>query len=156
MGTVKLKWGEKCGICGNRYLRNVAVDAVAVRDGKVLLIKRGNEPDRGKWALPGGLLDWNEQVGEATLREFTEETGFLGKLGRFVGIYSDPKRDLFQRVAAVYEVVITGGMLRFGDDALDAKWFRLNGLPKLAADHNGIIKDYRNLKLKMKHSKRNT
>ena len=68
MGTVRLQRGEKCGVCGNRYLRNIAVDGLAVSDGKVLLIKRGNEPDRGKWALPGGLLDWDEDAEEAVLR----------------------------------------------------------------------------------------
>ena len=60
MGKVILKRGEKCPHSGHRHLRNIAVDAVAVRDGKVVLIKRGNEPQKGFWALPGGLLDWDE------------------------------------------------------------------------------------------------
>ena len=143
MGVVKLKRGEKCGVCGNRYLRNIAVDGLAVSDGKVLIIKRGNEPDRGKWALPGGLLDWDEDAEEAVLREFSEETGLSGRVGKFLGVYSDPRRDTLQGVTVVYEVLITGGVLRSGDDARDAKWVAFNKLPLLAFDHCAIIADYR-------------
>lgn len=142
MGAVHLKRGEKCQACGIRYLRNLAVDAVAVYRGKVALIKRGNEPQKGWWALPGGLLDWDEPVEEAILREFQEETGLVGKLGRFVGVYSDPKRDRWQRVTIVYEVKVVGGKLQSGTDALDAQWFSINALPELAADHRKIIEDY--------------
>ena len=143
MGKVILTRGEKCPHCGHRYLRNIAVDAVAVRDGKVVLIKRGNEPQKGFWALPGGLLDWDEDDREAVLRELEEETGLTGKLGRFVGIYSDPKRDTFQRTTIVYEVLVSGGTLRASSDTLDARWFVLDTIPKLAADHNRIIEDYK-------------
>jgi len=143
MGVIGLKRGEKCGVCGNRYLRNIAVDGLAVRGGKVLLIKRGNEPDRGMWALPGGLLDWDETISEAVIREFTEETGIEGNLGSFVGIYSDPRRDCFQRVTVVYEVKVTGEKPCRGSDALDARWFSIDTLPQLAADHRKIIEDYR-------------
>lgn len=146
MGVVTLRRGEKCSVCGNRYLRNIAVDAVAVRDGKVALVQRGNEPDRGKWAMPGGLLDWGESASAATLRELAEETELRGKLGMFVGVYSDPKRDRFQRVTIVYEVEVTGGVLRASDDAVDARWFSFDALPELAADHTAILADYRQMK----------
>lgn len=143
MGGTELHRGGKCSNCGLRHLRNIAVDAIAVRDEKeIVLIMRGNEPEPGKWALPGGLLDWDEDAGGAVLRELYEETGLSGKLGRFVGVYSDPKRDRFQRLTIVYEVLISGGTLRAGDDALDARWFSFKKLPKLAADHNKIIRDY--------------
>ena len=143
MGKVILTRGEKCPHCGHRYLRNIAVDAVAVRDGKVVLIKRGNEPQRGFWALPGGLLDWDESAEEAVVRELEEETSLKGKLGKFVGVYSDPGRDTFQRVTIVYEVLVSEEALRASDDALDAKWFSFDKLPRLAADHNRIIEDYK-------------
>jgi 8-oxo-dGTP diphosphatase len=138
-----VKRGEKCSCCGKRYSRRMAADAVAVRGKRqIVLVKRGNEPDRGKWALPGGLLDWDESAEEAVVRELHEETGLTGKLGRFVGVYSDPARDKFQRVTIVYEVLVTGGRLQAGDDALDAKWFSFDKLPKLAVDHNRIVGDY--------------
>ena len=143
MGKVILTRGEKCPHCGHRYLRNIAVDAVAVRDGKVVLIKRGNEPQRGFWALPGGLLDWDESAEEAVVRELEEETSLKGKLGKFVGVYSVPGRDTFQRVTIVYEVLVSEEALRASDDALDAKWFSFDKLPRLAADHNRIIEDYK-------------
>lgn len=133
--------GEKCPTCGRRYAREIAVDAVAIRRRRIVLIKRGRPPDRGKWALPGGLLDWDESVEEAVLRELTEETGLVGALGRLVGVYSDPTRSLEQRVTIVYEVVIRGGVLTAGGDARDARWFSLRRLPALAADHRTIIED---------------
>jgi len=139
---MRVRRGDKCPHCGKRHLRNIAVDAVAVRDGKVALIKRGNEPDRGKWALPGGLLDWDESASEAVLRELAEETGLTGKLGMFMGVYSDPKRDSLQRVTIVYEVLISDGRLKASDDATDARWYSPDGLPTLAADHSKILADY--------------
>lgn len=141
-----IRRGERCPHCGRRYLRNVAVDAVAVRDGEVALVKRRNPPDEGKWALPGGLLDWDESGSDAVLRELAEETGLTGSLGRFVGVYSEPDRDEFQRVTIVYEVQVTGGELRARDDALDARWCSFDELPELAADHRAILADYRQMK----------
>lgn len=67
--VVRLRRGEKCPHCGERYLRNIAVDAIAVGNSReIALIKRGTKPDRGKWALPGGLLDWDEDAREAVVR----------------------------------------------------------------------------------------
>jgi 8-oxo-dGTP diphosphatase len=135
--------GDKCRHCGVQYLRNIAVDAVGLREEKLVLIKRGKHPDKGKWALPGGLLDWDESAKEAVVRELFEETGLSGKLGKFVGVYSDPERDKLQRVTIVYEVLVSKEKLQAGDDALDARWFSFEKLPKLAFDHNKIIEDYR-------------
>ncbi len=142
----KVKRGEQCSHCGRWHSRYVAVDAVAVRDGKVALIKRGNEPNRGMWALPGGFLEFDESAEETILRELGEETGLKGELGQFVGVYSDPKRDYMQNVTVVYEVKVGKGEIKAGDDALEAKWFALDEVPKLAADHNIIIEDYIKLK----------
>lgn len=60
-----------------------------------------------------------------------------------MGVYSDPDRDSFQRVTIVYEVLVTKGRLHAGDDVMDARWFSLAKLPELAADHNKIVRDYR-------------
>ncbi len=142
MKRIKLKRGEKCPYCGMRDVRHVAADAIAVKGEKIVLIKRSKDPDKGKWALPGGMLDWDESVEEAVVREFEEETGLKGKLGQFVGIYSNPKRDVYQRVAIAYEVRIVGGRLQAGDDATDAKWFPLEELPELAVDHGKMVENY--------------
>ena len=62
--------------------RGVSVDGVIIRDNKILLIKRGNEPFKGFWALPGGYVDWNESTEEAVAREMMEETGLNRKFLR--------------------------------------------------------------------------
>lgn len=139
---IMIRRGEKCKKCGQRHLRDVAVDAVVVQDKKILLIKRGNKPDKAKWALPGGLLEWDESTEEAVVRELQEETGLVGSLGRFIGVYSNPKRDDHQRVTIVYEVIVQEDDLEAGGDAEDARWFSVFGLPELAADHNKIVEDY--------------
>lgn len=143
MNMVKVERGEKCPCCGRYYARQVAVDAIGVKDGKLVLVKRSKEPDKGMWALPGGMLDWDENAGEAAIREFGEETGLQAKLGRFVGVYSNPDRDQFQRVAIAYEVKIIGGKLKAGDDALDARWFSVDDLPALAVDHKKMVEEYK-------------
>jgi len=54
---------------------SLTVDGVLIRDGAILLVQRKHEPFRGKWALPGGFVEYGETVEEAVLREFEEETG---------------------------------------------------------------------------------
>jgi ADP-ribose pyrophosphatase len=53
----------------------VGVGAVVVRDGAVLLIRRGQEPLRGRWSIPGGRVKWGERLEDAVVRETREETG---------------------------------------------------------------------------------
>ena len=63
----------------------VAVGAVAIRAGAVLLVQRGQEPHRGRWSIPGGRVEPGETLHEAVVRELREETGQLGIVDRFVG-----------------------------------------------------------------------
>ena len=71
----------------------LVVDVVIRTPRGVVLIKRRNEPYKGRWALPGGFVRYGEMVEDAAAREAEEETGLRVKLGKLVGIYSDPKRD---------------------------------------------------------------
>ena len=64
-----------------------AVAAVMVRDGKLLLIKRGVEPSKGKWSVPGGRVEWGETLIEAVKREVREETGLEIEVGEVAGVY---------------------------------------------------------------------
>lgn len=120
----------------------LTADGAILKDNKILLIKRKNDPFRGKWALPGGYVEYGEKVEDTVAREVYEETGLSTKIRDLIGIYSDPNRDpRGHTVTVVYLLDIQNGELKGGDDALDAKFFDLNDLPELSFDHKIIIKD---------------
>lgn len=120
----------------------LTADGAILKDKKILLIKRKNEPFKDNWALPGGFVEYNEKVEDAVIREVYEETGLKTKIKDIIGVYSDPKRDPRGHiVTVVYLLDIKGGKSKGGDDASEAKFFDLDNLPKLAFDHNIIMKD---------------
>ena len=116
----------------------------------VLLIQRGEEPCRGKWALPGGFIRPSETLEEAAARELREETGVqaAGYLQQF-GAYGDPKRDPRMRIVTVAYVAMLRkiGPIVAGSDAARAKVFPVDDLlrprsPRLLAfDHRQILAD---------------
>jgi len=122
-------------------MRPFACDMVLIEDGKILLVLRGREPFKGQWAVPGGRIEETETAEECARREMKEETNLDVEIVRLVGIYSDPKRDPRGIIAAAYLVRRTGGTVRGGDDAAEAKWFKLDALPPLCADHEKIVAD---------------
>ncbi|OYT59518.1 ADP-ribose pyrophosphatase [Thermoplasmatales archaeon ex4484_30] len=120
----------------------LTVDGVIIKDKKILLIRRKNEPFKGKWALPGGFVDYGERVEDAVIREIKEETGLDTKIARLLGVYSDPERDpRGHTVSIAYLLSPKEGVPEGGDDALEARFFDINELPSLAFDHDKIIKD---------------
>ncbi len=124
---------------------SLTVDGILVENEKILLIKRGREPFKGMYALPGGFVEYGEKTEDAIVREFKEETGLDVRISRLVGVYSDPNRDpRGHTVTIVYELQKIGGSLRGGDDAAQAVLFPLSSLPSLAFDHEKIIQDYKN------------
>lgn len=125
--------------------RGVTIDALIVRNGNILLVKRTALPYKNYWALPGGYIEFNETAEQACMREIKEETNIkVGKL-RLLNVYSSPKRHPKQVITIVY-VADAAGVPRAGDDAGDVRWFPLKKLPKLAFDHGKIINDYKSLK----------
>ncbi len=123
-------------------MRPFACDGILVENGRILLIKRAKEPDLGKWAVPGGRIEENETAEQCLKREFREETGLEIEPVRLIGIYSDPARDPRKIIGAAYIARKTGGELKPGDDAGEAKWFGLDSIPEeLAFDHKKIIED---------------
>ena len=90
--------------------------------GRLLLIKRGHEPGAGLWSLPGGRIEPGETDAEALVREMQEETGLAVKPGRLLGRVQRP--GLAGDVIDIrdYAATVTGGTLRAGDDAADARW----------------------------------
>lgn len=120
----------------------LTVDAVLIENRRVLLIRRKNPPFQGKYALPGGFVEYGESTESAVLRELKEETGIDAKIIKLIGVYSDPERDpRGHTVSVAYLVKKISRDIRAGDDAEQAKFFLLNNLPELAFDHKKIIID---------------
>ena len=109
---------------------------------KVLLIQRGLEPFKGKWALPGGFVRVDETLDDAARRELVEETGladvFLEQLYTFGTVKRDP-RERVVSVAYYALVKLSDHKAKAATDAADAKWFPVSQLPKLAFDHADIV-----------------
>ena len=108
---------------------------------QVLLIKRGSEPCKDMWALPGGFMNIDESAEEAAIRELKEETGIDVKEVTQVGAYSKVDRDPRERVITIaFYTVIDNPVKAVGqDDAKQAEWFTLDNLPTLAFDHSKIL-----------------
>ena len=128
-------------------LMQVAVDAVVFsvinNQLKVLLIKRKKQPFVGKFALPGGFVEENEDFIDAAKRELEEETNVKNIFLRQLGAYGKPTRDPRGRVIAIafLALIRADQNLKATDDAAEAKWFTVNKLPELAFDHSKIILD---------------
>src|ERR1043166_3306857 len=109
---------------------------------KVLLIERGLEPFKCKWALPGGFVRVDETLDDAARRELEEEAGlknvFLEQLYTFGAVNRDP-RERIVSVAYYALVKLAAYETKAATDAADAKWFPISKLPKLAFDHEDIL-----------------
>jgi len=120
----------------------LTVDAIIPYQGKIVVIRRKNEPFKGYYALPGGIVEYGETVEEAVLREVKEETGLDVKIHKLVGVYSDPNRDPRGHFVSICFITLpVGGELKAGSDAKDIALFSLDNIPKLAFDHNKMIED---------------
>lgn len=145
-----VEMGKQCSHCGRFVARDIVCSAILVKGNKVLLVKRGIEPEIGKWALPGGYLSWNETVEEAIIREVKEETGYDIKIRNFLGIYSDPNRipgENLQNVGLMFVCeLISEENSGHDNETLDLKWFDLKKIPqRLAFDHNEVLERFRRL-----------
>ena len=120
----------------------ITADGIIINDDEIVLIKRKNDPFKGKWALPGGYVEYGESTEEAVKREVFEETGLKTNISKLVGVYSDPSRDpRGHTITVVYLLNALDWEFRAGDDASDVKLFKLQNLPDLSFDHELIIKE---------------
>lgn len=126
----------------------VTVDAVVFSKTndktRILLINRGKEPFKGKWALPGGFVDMDEELEDAVVRELAEETELTGvqleQMHTFGTVGRDPRG---RQISIAFMGIATKGqdMIKAGDDAAQAQWFDIEELPEdLAFDHNEVVR----------------
>ena len=104
----------------------VAIGAVVEQDGRVLLVRRGSEPLKGHWTLPGGMLEVGEALTEGIVREVREETGLevepIELIEVLDRIHREDGRVRFHYVIADYLCRVTGGELCAASDADAARW----------------------------------
>ncbi|MDD1743015.1 MAG: NUDIX hydrolase [Methanomassiliicoccales archaeon] len=121
----------------------LTVDGILMERGTLLLVRRGREPEKGKLALPGGIVEYGETTEEAVVRELREETGISTKPVRLLGVYSDPARDPRGHfITVAYVLSRESGELKAGDDAADVVFLPISDLPHLAFDHDRIVADF--------------
>lgn len=166
---------DKNGLTEAEYLKNynpdkykkpaLTADICIITDEpespRILLIKRGNHPHLGRWALPGGFSEAGERIEETAARELLEETSVQMSADslKLVGVYSKPGRDpRGWTVSCAYLAIVDPGSIKpiAADDAADAKWFTIaksgdsytlsaDGitlkLSDLAFDHEDIVSD---------------
>jgi 8-oxo-dGTP diphosphatase len=138
---------------GDDYPRiDVTVDVVALTEVEgephVLVVRRGNPPFEGKWALPGGYLDVDEHLAVGAARELREETGLAVAHAelRQLGAYGDPERDPRNRTVSIAFLLERDRPVDVegGDDAASAEWRAVAELldeDDLAFDHATILRD---------------
>jgi 8-oxo-dGTP diphosphatase len=126
---------------------HVTVDTVifTVREGalSVLLVRRNSPPFVGTWAIPGGFVRERESLDAAALRELREETGVTDVYLEQLYSFGKPERDPRGRFVTVayFALISADHPIHAGTDAADARWWRMDELPRLAFDHREIL-DY--------------
>ena len=137
-----------CSLCNFVFYLDPKVVACAIveQDGKVLLLRRAINPQKGKWVMPGGYVDRGEEVRSAAIRETEEECGLKIRIRDLSGVYSYPGR---LAVVVVYKAQYMSGSLILGDESLEANWFSRDQIPwdDLAfPSTKDALKDYCKLK----------
>ena len=135
----------------------VGVGVILIRDQKILLVKRGHEPNKGLWSIPGGLIKLGETTEEAAIREVKEETGLEVSVGAVAGVFNVIIKDSGSKIKYHYVIIdyfgeITGGKLSPGTDVTDVRWFEFNELnnievsPTVRKAIESLWNDYANVK----------
>lgn len=119
-------------------MQRVLAASAVVTDarGRVLLVLRGTDPEKGRWSVPGGSVEPGESLPEAAMREAFEETGLRIEVGRELWVVEIPTGD--GRLFEVHDFAATpiGGTLTAGDDAEDVRWFAPEELDQVLLTHD--------------------
>ncbi|MGD8603711.1 MAG: NUDIX hydrolase [Anaerolineales bacterium] len=123
-----------CSNCGHIHFQDpkVASAALIVRDGRVLLVRRVNEPARGQWTLPAGFVDAGEDPAAAAERECLEETGLTVRVQALIDVIAGREHPGGADMVIIYSAEVIEGDLNPGDDADQAQFFPPEQLPALA------------------------
>jgi 8-oxo-dGTP diphosphatase len=113
----------------------VGVGAVIVKDGNLLLEKRGNEPSKGKWTIPGGLVDLGENIEHAVIRETKEETTLDAEDPQLIDVVDNVDLDeqskvKYHFVIVDYAVKIRSGSVKAESDAAELRWVPFDEVEK--------------------------
>jgi len=113
----------------------VGVGAVIIKDGKILLEKRKSEPGRGKWSIPGGLVELGESISQTVVREVAEETGLEVYAPELIDVVDNVVRDengevKYHFVIVDYFVKLKGGNMKASSDAEELQWVPLDEVEK--------------------------
>jgi ADP-ribose pyrophosphatase YjhB (NUDIX family) len=98
---------------------------------EILLIQRANDPGKGKWSLPAGFVEYDEDPRAAAARETLEESGVIVQVERLIELLHRPDLDGLADIVIAYAAVPTGGAVSASDDATDAGWFAEDALPEI-------------------------
>ena len=132
-----------CRTCDTINYENPLPATAAIvidHDEHLLLVKRGMDPGKGKWCLPGGFVEMDESPSEGVLRELTEETGLRGEVDQLIEAVYEDSPFYGPLIIIGYGVTPQGGRLQAGDDATEVQYFPLTDLPRVAFDsHQAII-----------------
>jgi len=109
----------------------VGVGAILVCSGKILLEKRKNEPGKGKWSIPGGLVELGEEAEQTAVREVWEETGLAVEKPELIDVLEDVELDEDGRVKYHFVIIdyflrLKGGTLKASSDAAELRWVNLD------------------------------
>lgn len=139
---------QACSRCGRTHYHNSkpCAGALIVQDGRVLLVKRGVEPFKGYWDIPGGFLEAGEHPLDGMLREVREELGLEVRVKQLLGVYVDRYaiengNEIFT-LNHYYIVEPVSSELRAADDVSEFRWFALNELTEqMAFEHEQVVLD---------------
>ena len=113
----------------------IGVGAVIVCNGRILLEKRKDEPGKGKWSIPGGLVELGERAEQTVIREVREETNLEVENPELIDVvnsitFDDGGRIKYHFVIIDYFVKLKGGTVKAADDAAELKWVPFNEVEK--------------------------